>query len=570
MKKRGVKKKVSKSSVKRKPIKKATIKKKIVKKLTKKSTKVKKSASKKTVKTYKKPKIPSSSKAVKQIVSGDESWSEKKVSETIVEEYDFVSDGIPISIKVLSRTDEFVLLYNVTISSISKNTEIILERIRQELIGEVNLGVVDITDSKKSTYVEEKFKETIGNLIEKYFPDIDETTAQFLNTYLVEKSLGMGEIEILMHDPNLEEIAINKAGEAVWVYHRKHGWLKSDIIVESEERTKHYATMIGRKVGRQISVLEPLLDASLGTGDRVNATLTPISNAGNTITLRKFASKPWTITDFIRSRTMSASAASLVWLGIQYELSALIAGGTASGKTSTLNVVANFFPPNQRVISIEDTREIKLPSFLHWVPMVTRLPNAEKRGEVTMLDLLVNSLRQRPDKIIVGEIRRKKEAEVLFEAIHTGHSVYATVHANNAEETITRLTSPPIEIPKSMVPAISLLIVQYRNRRSGLRRTFQIAEITKDCKDNVLMQFDMAKDSLVPRNKSTALMDTLGLYTGMSRNEINHSLLEKENVLKWVVKQNINSIDGVGRIMAEYYINKDKLMNFVKNNKPYR
>jgi flagellar protein FlaI len=183
-----------------------------------------------------------------------------------------------------------------------------------------------------------------------------------------------------MDDTNLEEIAINNAEEPVWVYHLKYGWLKTTIRLQNEEQIRHYASMIGRRIGRQITILEPLMDAHLAAGDRVNATLGPISVRGNTITLRKFAAKPWTITDFIQSETISTGAAALIWLGVQFELSALISGGTATGKTSMLNVVANFFPPNQRVISIEDTREIQLPKFLHWVPMITRLPNPERRN----------------------------------------------------------------------------------------------------------------------------------------------------------------------------------------------
>ena len=148
-----------------------------------------------------------------------------------------------------------------------------------------------------------------------------------------------------------------------------------------------------------------------------------------------------------------------MWTAIQYELSAIIAGGTASGKTSTLNCLANFFPPNQRIISIEDTRELQLPRFLHWVPMNTRLPNSEGKGIISMEDLLINSLRMRPDRILVGEVRRQKEVETLFEAIHTGHSCYATFHANNAQETVERLTNPPINVPKLMLPAISLVLM---------------------------------------------------------------------------------------------------------------
>ncbi len=488
----------------------------------------------------------------------------------VKDEYNFISNEIPIKIRIYTEKNEFVPIYEVSISSISKNTEIILEKIRQELITEVNLGMVDIIDIKKTGLIEQRFKETIDLLIKKHFPDADKKTMSFLTSYLIQKSLGMGNIEILMNDQHLEEIAINNAEDPVWVYHRKHGWLKTNINIESEEQIKHYSTMIGKKVGRQITVLEPLMDANLSTGDRINSTLSPVSLKGNTITLRKFAAKPWTITDFIKTNTISTEAAALIWLGVQYELSIIIAGGTATGKTSMLNVVSNFFPPNQRIISIEDTHEIKLPRFLHWIPMITRLPNPEGRGAITMLDLLVNSLRMRPDRIIVGEIRRKEEAEVLFEAIHTGHSVYATVHANDTDETITRLTNPPIDIPKSMLPAISMILVQYRNRRTGTRKTFQVSEILPDSSTNVLIQLNIRKNKLEKAHDSISIMKTLQMFTGMSRKEINKNLKEKEAVLKWIVKNKINLVDDVGRIMAKYYTDKDNFMKTVKLNKKQR
>ncbi|HJN57259.1 MAG: ATPase, T2SS/T4P/T4SS family [Candidatus Woesearchaeota archaeon] len=486
----------------------------------------------------------------------------------IISTYSFDSGNIPITIKIYAKKGEFVPIYDVSIAGISKNTEIVLEKIREELTAQVSLGMVDILSMKDTGIIEKKFSQAIGTLLNKHFPDANEKVINFLKSYLIQKSLGMGSIEILMDDNDLEEVAINCAQDPVWVYHIKHGWLKTSITLPNEEQIRHYAAMIGRRVGRQITVLEPLMDAHLARGDRVNATLEPISVRGNTITLRKFAAKPWTITDFIKSETISTGSAALIWLGVQYELAALIAGGTATGKTSMLNVVANFFPPNQRIISIEDTREIQLPKFLHWIPMITRLPNPEGKGEISMLDLLVNSLRMRPDRIIFGEIRRKREAEVLFEAIHTGHSVYATLHANDTNETITRLTNPPIEIPKTMLPAISMIIVQYRNRRSGIRKTFQISEILPNSETNTLIQLDIKSGKLNKINRSKSLFNTIETFTGFSKKEMVKSLKEKESVLKWLVKQNINTVDTVGKVMAEYYTQPDYLMRFVKKNKP--
>lgn len=484
-----------------------------------------------------------------------------------IDSYNFLSNNMPITVRIYKKKSEFVPVYSVSISSISPQTAIVLEKIREELISAVNLGITDIAADKKTGEVETSFMETIEILIKKYFPDVDSKQTEVLIAYLIMKSLGMGQVEILKDDDKLEEIAINSSEEPIWVFHIKHGWLKTDITLENEEQIRHYASMIGRRIGRQITVLEPLLDAHLAEGDRANATLMPISTKGNTITLRKFARDPFTITHFLRFKTMSISAASLIWLAMQYELSALIGGGTSTGKTATLNVLATFIQPSQRIISIEDTRELRLPKFLHWVPMSTRLPNPEGKGAITMEDLLVNSLRMRPDRIIVGEVRRQREAETLFEAIHTGHSCYATFHSNTADETIRRLTNPPINVPVTMLPAISMIIMQYRNRRTGIRRTFQLAEITPESKANVILQYDAKKDILCSANRSKSLFDTLQLFTGYSPKETKASLSEKEKILKYLVKKNIDHVDDVGKVMAEYYTDKERLMKFVGQNK---
>ncbi len=508
-------------------------------------------------------------KAVRKASSRDSRNPKAAVKEAVIDQYEYKSKDIPIIITVQKVKGEFVPIYEVRISSISKTTEFLLEKIRQELIKQVSLGVVDILDAKKTGQVEGVFADTIADLIRKHFPDADEETSGFLTSYLIARSLGLGNIELLMDDAQLEEIVINQSDEPVWVYHKKHGWLKTTVFLKDEEQIRHYAALIGRKVGRQISVLEPLLDAHLNEGDRVNATLMPISTAGNTITIRKFSRDPWTITRLVKYGTISSEAAAWIWMAMHYEMSAIIAGGTASGKTSALNCFANFFPPNQRVLSIEDTREIQLPRFLHWVPLNTRLPNAEGKGEISMGDLLVNSLRMRPDRIIVGEVRRKREAETLFEAIHTGHSVYATFHANTAEEAIERLTNPPIEVPKVMLPAISLIIVQFRNRRSGQRRTFQIAETLPNAGFNVILQYDPKKDRLVQVAKSRSFLQTLKLYTGLTDKDVAAEIAEKRRVIDYLVKHSIFTVDAVGRVIAEYYTDKENLFRFIKADQPF-
>ena len=473
--------------------------------------------------------------------------------EKIIDAYALNVNNIVVDVTIITKEDEPVPVYTISITNISDTTKIILEKIRDEFVAEETKKLSEETNISD---IQEQFKEKILKLLSKYFANADRKTMDMLINYILQQNIGLGNLDILLKDTNLEEIVINNAKEPVWVYHRRYGWLKTNVLVPTESKIRHYSTIIGRDIGKEITLLNPLMDAHLKTGDRVNATLSPISSKGNTITIRKFAVKPWTITDFIKEKVISYEGAALLWMAVQNELSIIVTGGTASGKTSMLNVISNFFPPNQRIISMEDTRELVLPKILHWVPLETRLPNPEGKGGIEMLDLIVNSLRMRPDRIIVGEIRRKREAEVLFEAMHTGHSVYGTLHANNARETINRLTNPPIDLPKQILSALSLIVVQHINRRTGKRRTLQIAEVLPNGDARVLMQQNPIRDVLEIVNEPLAIIDTLNLYTGLSKPEIYADIQSKITILKWMVSRNVIDVNKIGMILSKYYRNK--------------
>jgi len=235
-------------------------------------------------------------------------------------------------------------------------------------------------------------------------------------------------------------------------------------------------------------------------------------------------------------------------------------------------------PENESFIAnnvvCHNTRELSLPKYLHWVPLTTREPNTEGKGEVSMLNLLVNSLRMRPDRLIVGEIRRQREAEVLFEAMHTGHSAYTTFHANTAEETIRRLVNPPIEVPKSMLDSIHLNVVMFRNRRLNVRRVLQVAEYvterrgnTEEVKANMLYRWKGATDQIEKHAESIRLFDELALHTGFSKMEMTQELKTKKTILDWLVKNKIHLIKNVGQVMANYYMNKDEITEMAEKNK---
>jgi len=433
--------------------------------------------------------------------------------------------------------------------------------------------------------IKRRFLQKASELIKLEFPSMSEDTQKSLAGRLVHEMLGLGAIELLLADDDLEEIVINNSKEPVWVYHKSIGWLKTNIMIPSEDQIYNYAALIGRRVGRQITNLMPLMDAHLLTGDRVNAVLFPIASKGNNITLRRFARNPWTIVNFISPEihTLSKEIAAVVWLAMENELNMIVAGGTASGKTSFLNAIMPFIPPNQRVISIEDTRELMLPKFMHWIPLTTREPNPEGKGEVSMLDLMVNSLRMRPDRIVLGEIRRQREAEVLFEAMHTGHSVYATLHADNAEQVRRRLISPPIELPESMLEALHLVIVQFRHRARGIRRTFELAEVVPKESErgfrvdiNVLYRWNPKKDSfdkviksdsLFDRSEKTRLFDEISMRTGKKAKEIEEDLKEKQVILQYMLDNKINHVNAVGKMIAEVYRDKGYVLEAIKKKK---
>jgi len=483
-----------------------------------------------------------------------------------IESYTFDNEGIRVIAKIVYYPNDFVLHYNVIVKGLSEGTRILLNSLRGELITTVKLSVTDIMDPRKSNEVRKKFEERAAVLLSKNFPNLSEADKQILITYLVQHSLGLGELEALLHDEQLEEIVINSSKEPVWAYHKKYGWCKTNIFIKSEDAIYDYASLIGRKIGKQISILNPLMDAHLSSGERVNATLYPVSAFGNTLTIRKFAKNPWTIPYLIELNCINSKVAALIWLAIQNELSLIVSGGTGSGKTSFLNAMACLIPANQRIISIEDTRELTLPEFLQWVPLTTREPNSEGRGEVTMLDLLVNSLRMRPDRILVGEIRKQREAEILFEAMHTGHSVYATLHADNAEETITRLTTPPINIPAEMLDSLSGIVVQFRHRRLNIRRTLEFAEIQKGGKASILYRWDLKKDKLMEVGKMNVLTKRLNLYCGLTEQEIEQDINDKALIFDWMVKKKYNTVNAVGKIVARYYIEPEEVLEAAKKN----
>lgn len=485
----------------------------------------------------------------------------------VLDRYKVEIDGAEITIVIKIKNDE--VTYSLDLPHFGEGTHSLIEDVKKNLLAQTNIQSAENFDAKTLEKIKKQFREKASELIRKIVPTMDVSKEKFLVGMLIQEMLGLGKLEFLINDPNLEEVVIIGSKEPVRVYHKKFKWIKSDLYIEKEEQINNYASIIARRVGRQVNILSPLLDAHVVTGDRANAVLHPISTKGNTITIRKFARDPWTIVDLIGNKTVNLDIAALMWLAMEYEMNVLVSGGTASGKTVFLNSCLIFIPPNQRILSIEDTRELMLPDFLYWNPLATRTPNPEGKGEVSMLDLLVNALRMRPDRIILGEMRRQKEAQVLFEAMHTGHSVNATLHADTAQETISRLTNPPLSIPANLLRSVNLNVVMFRHRKKGIRRVFQMAEYNvteENVSANVLYRWSPETDDVVKHRESEVFFETLSRHTGMTISEVNRDVEFRKKVLTWMVENNIRDLKRVGKVMKIYYTNRDLLSQIMSKN----
>ena len=391
-----------------------------------------------------------------------------------------------------------------------------------------------------------------------------------LSRKLLRDIIGYGKIDSLIQDDELEEIMIIGINKPVYVYHRKHGMMKTNIYYDDEQELTDLIDSMSRQINRRIDKESPILDGRLSDGSRINATIPPVSADGPSLTIRKFKKDPLTIIDLINSRTLSLELAAFLWLcfdglGVR-SANAIISGGTSSGKTTTLNALASFINPKERIITIEDTLELQIPHE-HVIRMETRPSNVENKGELTMNDLVKNSLRQRPDRIIVGEVRGE-EAITLFTALNTGHSGFGTLHSNSARETITRLTTNPMSVPKIMIQAIDFIIMQKRiYTPSGVsyRRISEVAEIVGSEEGviqlNKIFEWNPETDSIENVSISSKTLTQIANLSGKSLYEINKEIENRELLLKHMVNQNIHRENEVNTILEMYYANPQKVLN---------
>lgn len=460
--------------------------------------------------------------------------------------------------------------YNVFKQKYSSEEKLLLSELRENLVD------LAISSDESLQVNEDKLLNDIKNfLFAKLVNNSQNNTIsnEYLDNLarkLFQDLVGYGEIDPLIRDDNLEEIMVIGIDKPVFVYHREYGMMKTNILFKDAGEVMNLIDSIARQINRRIDQESPILDGRLPDGSRVNATIPPISADGPSMTIRKFKRDPLTIIDLINSKTISVELAAFFWLcfdglGVK-SANAIISGGTSSGKTTTLNALSSFINPKERIITIEDTLELQIPHE-HVIRMETRPPNVENRGELTMNDLVKNSLRQRPDRIIVGEVRGS-EAITLFTALNTGHSGFGTLHSNDARETITRLTNAPMSVPNIMISAIDFIIMQNRIYRSdgvSFRRISEVAEVSGIEEGviqlNKIFEWDPQSDTIKNVGITSKTLTEIAKVSGNSLNSLHDEIKNREIVLQHMVNQNIRSIRDVSTVLEMYYLDSQKVLN---------
>lgn len=465
---------------------------------------------------------------------------------------------------------DIVPQYNVFKQKYSSEEKLLLSELRENLVD------LAISSDESLQVNEDKLLNDIKNFLFAKLANNSQNNAisnEYLDNLarkLFQDLVGYGEIDPLIRDDNLEEIMVIGIDKPVFVYHREYGMMKTNILFKDAGEVMNLIDSIARQINRRIDQESPILDGRLPDGSRVNATIPPISADGPSMTIRKFKRDPLTIIDLINSKTISVELAAFFWLcfdglGVK-SANAIISGGTSSGKTTTLNALSSFINPKERIITIEDTLELQIPHE-HVIRMETRPPNVENRGELTMNDLVKNSLRQRPDRIIVGEVRGS-EAITLFTALNTGHSGFGTLHSNDARETITRLTNAPMSVPNIMISAIDFIIMQNRIYKSdgvSFRRISEVAEVSGIEEGviqlNKIFEWDPQSDTIKNVGITSKTLTEIANVSGNSLNSLFDEIKNREIVLQHMVDQNIRSIRDVSTVLEMYYLDSQKVLN---------
>lgn len=460
------------------------------------------------------------------------------------------------------------MLYEVLEPPMDEAQAQILSFIQDALVRGLNVDPANLDNQDRA----EILRRAVAQIIRDYRIRISDIGQQRVQYYIERDFIGLGPIHAAMVDPQIEDISCDGAREGLFMFHRIHESIPSNIRFESDADLDAFVIRLAQRSGKSISISDPILDAALPDGSRLQATLgKEVTQNGSTFTIRRFKPDPFTPVDLVRFGSMSKELLAYFWLLVENGSSLIFSGGTASGKTTGLNAISQFIPPQAKIVSIEDTREVNLPH-KNWIKSVTRTgSSSEGTGEIGMFELLKASLRQRPEYILVGEVRGI-EASVAFQAMATGHTVYSTMHADSARSVVYRLENDPINVPRLVLQALDVIAIQSQVRYKGkrVRRVKEVVELvgmdpqTRELLTHTAFNWENADDTFTYAGRSY-LLEGIADDRNWTVDQMNEEMQDRVRIIQWLMDTDRTSMDAVTRVIQDYYRDKVHVMEAMES-----
>jgi len=448
----------------------------------------------------------------------------------------------------------------------------------ESIMAQEELPVHDGKSLEESPALREYLRKRFLTVLDLYDVDVAPKRRPVLLYYLQREFVGLGRTDAILRDPFLEDISCLGPNIPLYVFHRVYGSMRSNVSYGGEIELNKYIFRLAQIAGKHISIYQPILDATMQDGSRINLTLgTEVTRKGSTFSIRKFSHDPVSPVDLLKFGSVSAYELAYFWTLVENHRSLLISGGTAAGKTTFLNAICMFVRPEDKIVSIEDTPEIQI-DHQNWIQSVARTGygmsntgggasgvsgvgggGGRTAGSVTLFDLLVAALRQRPEYVIVGEVRGV-ESFTLFQAISVGHASMSTIHAGSIAELLHRVENEPMNIPRVLFQALDavafpaqVVVRDSRVRRvTGVTEILEVDSVTNELLTNDVFHWEPASDSFTFLGRSFVL-EHIAERTGKDLDALNAEMTRKEHYLNLMDRLNLTYFRDVSRAIASYY-----------------